>query len=64
MQRSDKFWKFATHLSWLVAAVFSLWITSTSFDSTEFKAILIMILGGLGPDAIRKLITRTEESTP
>jgi hypothetical protein len=64
-EKNHPFWRWSLHIAWLIAAVAALKITATKFDTTEFKGILIMLLGGaLAPEAVRTYITRNKENIP
>ena len=67
MPISDKqhpFWRWATLTVTLIAGVSALYVTSTTFDSTEAISIITMIAAALTSETARQYITRSKDPAP
>ena len=54
-------WRLGFHAVYLLAALGSLWLFSTTFDETEMKALGAIITAVAASEAVRQLITRDGE---
>ena len=52
-------WRLGFHAVYLLAALGSLWLFSTTFDATELKALGAIIAAVVASEGFRSLVTRT-----
>lgn len=55
---ASPFWRWAMHVTWLLAALGSLYMFSSTFDESELKALGAIITAVAASEAVRQLITR------
>jgi hypothetical protein len=55
-------WRWAMHATYLLAALGSLWLFSTTFDETELKALGAIIAAVAASEGFRQLVTRAGKS--
>ena len=51
-------WRWAMHATYLLAALTSLYLFSSTFDETELKALGAIITAVAASEAVRQFITR------
>lgn len=55
---ASPFWRWAMHATYLLAALGSLYLFSSTFDETELKALGAIVTAVAASEAVRQFITR------